>query len=112
MDDEDESPLGPFGTPKDFSWEDEYVYPATRPGVQVPTHTSFSYRHALMAVPKRRLQSTRTWNEAGVAGQQRLQPQPAQLQPQGLQQGLLQQACLPQQRVPFAGDVDLYLIHI
>ena len=106
MGDEDEAPRGSFGLPNDFWRDDEYVYPATRPGFHVPTHPSFSYPHALMAVPKCRLQSTRTWNGAGLAGQQRCHPQPAQLQPQGSQQRPLQQACLPQQRVQFAGDMD------
>ena len=106
MEDEDEPPRGSFGFPKDFWRDDEYVYPATRPGFHVPTHPSFSYPHALMAVPKCRLQSARTWNGAGLAGQQRCHPQPAQLQPQGSQQRPLQQACLPQQRAQFAGDMD------
>ena len=106
MDDEDEPPRGSFGFPKDFWRDDGYVYPATRPGFHVPTHPLFSYPHALMAVPRCRLQSTRTWNRAGLAGQQRCHPQPAQLQPQGSQQRPLQQACLPQQRVQFAGDMD------
>ena len=58
---DDSEPLaGTFGTPQDYAAEDSIIFSTLDPGLHVLAHP-FRYRHALLALSKRRIDGVQWW---------------------------------------------------